>query len=242
MLPEGRVDVTTALAPHRDRQGAARARQAVLASRDRFWQPADLQLGPSTVHHLLGDLEDRGELRRIRRGLYWRGMKTPLGMAPPSPERLVEALTPGAGVGPAGLSAANALRLSTQVPRRAQIAVPNRAPSDAGAVMFVSRAARTGRAATRLTPTEVAMLEVLADWPTLVEVEPAQATRQLTELLRSGTVRAERLADAATTEPGQTRARLRALLTAAGRSDLADRVPAADRRTESAALATLVFA
>ncbi|WP_022886296.1 hypothetical protein [Glaciibacter superstes] len=234
--------MTTALAPHRDRQGAARARQAVLASRDRFWQPSDLQLSPSTVHHLLGDLEDRGELRRIRRGLYWRGTKTPLGMAPPSPERLVEALTPGAGVGPAGLSAANALRLSTQVPRRAQIAVPDRAPSDAGAVMFVSRAARTGRAATRLTPTEVAMLEVLDDWPALVEVELAQATRQLTELLRSGIVRAERLADAATTEPGQTRARLRALLTAAGRSDLADRVPAADRRTESAALATLAFA
>ena len=234
--------MTAVLAPHRDRQGAARARQAVLASRDRFWQPSDLRLSPSTVHHLLGDLEDRGELRRIRRGLYWRGMKTPLGMAPPSPERLVEALTPGAGVGPAGLSAANALRLSTQVPRRAQIAVPDRAPSDAGAVTFVSRASRTGRAATRLTSAEVALLEVLADWPTLVEVEPAQATRQLTELLRSGTVRAERLADAATTEPGQTRARLRALLTAAGRSDLADRVPAADRRTESAALATLVFA
>jgi hypothetical protein len=108
--------------------------------------------------------------------------------------------------------------------------------------MFVSRAARTGRAATRLNSIEVAMLEVLADWPSLVEVEPTQATRQLTELLRSGIARAERLADAAATEPGQTRARLRALLTAAGRSDLADRVPAADRRTESAALATLVFA
>lgn len=234
--------MATGLAPHRDRQGAARARQAVLSSRNRFWQPSDLRLGPSTVHHLLGNLADRGELRRIRRGLYWRGAKTPLGMAPPPPERLVEAIAPGAGVGPSGLTAANALRLSTQVPRRAQIAVPYRAPSGASVVRFVSRAARTGRTATRLTPTEVAVLEVLDDWPALVEVEPLQATRQLTELLRSGTVRAERLADAAATEPGQVRARLRALLTAAGRSNLANRVPAADRRTESAALATLVFA
>lgn len=234
--------MTAVLVAGRDRQGTARARQAVLSSRNRFWRSSDFQLGPSTVQHLLGDLEARGELRRIRRGLYWRGAMTPLGMAPPSPERLVEAIAPGAGVGLSGLSAANALRLSTQVPRRLQIAVPERAPSDAGGVQFVSRAARTGRAAEHLTSTEVAILEVLDDWPAVVEVESGRATRQLTELLRSGAIRAERLADAAATEPGQVRSRLRALLTAAGRPDLVHRVPVADRRTETTALATLAFA
>lgn len=161
--------------------------------------------------------------------------------APPPPERLVEAIAPGAGLGPSGLSAANALRLSTQVPRRLQIAVPKRAPSDAGGVEVVSRAARTGRPAEHLTSTEVALLEVLDDWA-VVEVEPGRATRQLTEILRSGAIRAERVADAAATEPGQVRSRLRALLTAACRPDLAPRVPVADRRTETTALATMAFA
>lgn len=231
--------MTTPLAPRRNRRTAADARRAVLDSRNRFWQPSDFPLAASTAHHLLGELDDRGELRRIRRGLYWRGLKTPLGMAPPPPERLIETLAPGPGVGPAGLSAANLLRLSTQVPRRALVAIPERAPSDAGSVTFVARAARTGRAAAGLTRTEVAALEVLDDWETVLEVTPGEAANRLSELLRSGALRAERLAQAAATEPGRTRARLAALLSAVGRSDLAERIPTPDPRTQAAALATL---
>lgn len=178
----------------------------------------------------------------MRRGLYWRGTKTPLGMAAPSPERLIAELVPGPGIGPAGLSAANALRLSTQVPRRVCIAVPDRAPSDTDTVAFVSRAARTGRIESGLNPTEVALLEVLDGWVNLVEVDPIRATQQVVALLRSGTVRVDRLADAATTEPGQARARFRALLNASARPDLAKRVPRADRRTEAAALSGLALA
>lgn len=230
------------LAPRRNRQGAAEARRTVLASRGRFWEPGDFSLTASTAHHLLGELEASGELRRVRRGLYWRGTKTPLGMAPPPTERLIESLAPGPGVGPAGLSAANLLRLSTQIPRRALVAVPERAPSDAGPVAFVSRATRTGRTEAGLNATEVAALEVLDDWNAVLEVTPDEAARRLTDLLRSGSLRAERLAQAAATEPGRTRARLAALLTAAGRDDLAARVPSPDPRTRQAALATLAAA
>ncbi|MFM9877801.1 MAG: hypothetical protein ACKVOG_08130 [Rhodoglobus sp.] len=230
------------LAPRRNRQGAAAARRAVLASRGRFWEPGDFSLTPSTAHHLLGELEARGELRRVRRGLYWRGTKTPLGMAPPPTERLIDALAPGPGVGPAGLSAANLLRLSTQIPRRALVAVPERAPSDAGPVSFVSRATRTGRAKAGLNATEVAALEVLDDWNAVLEVTPDKAARRLTDLLRSGGLRAERLTQAAATEPGRTRARLAALLAAAGRDDLAARITSPDPRTRQAALATLAAA
>ena len=223
----------------RDHQGAAAARHAVVASRDRFWRPADLALPPSTAHHLLGDLVTQAELRRVRRGLYWRGVKTPLGMSPPSPERLVIELAPGPGVGPAGLSAANVLRLSTQVPRVRETAVPYRPPTDAGAVRFVSRAARTRRRSARLNPTEVALLEVLDAWPDVVEVPPAEAFERLAQVLESPRVRAERLADAAGTEPGKVRARLRELLERSGRTDLAQRVPPADERTTGAALLAL---
>jgi hypothetical protein len=88
----------------------------------------------------------RSELIRVRKGLYWRGVQTPLGMSPPHPDALVRELVGSSAVGPAGLSAANALRLSTQVPRRAHVAVPARAPESTGLVRFVSRPTRTARA------------------------------------------------------------------------------------------------
>lgn len=231
------MTATTTL--QRDRHGAAAARHAIVASKDRFWRPADLTLPPSTAHHLLGGLVARGELRRVRRGLYWRGAKTPLGMSPPPPERLVNELAPGPGVGPAGSSAANILRLSTQVPRVRETAVPHRPPTDAGAVRFVSRGARTRRRSARLNPTEVAVLEVLDAWSEVVEVPPADAFERLAQVLDSPQVCVERLADAAGTEPGTVRARLRELLERSGRTDLAQRVPPADDRTTTAALLAL---
>ena len=69
-----------------DRSAAQNARQAILDSLNRFWKPAELDTAPSTAQHLLAELVNQGELRHLRRGLYWRGLKTPLGMAPPQPD------------------------------------------------------------------------------------------------------------------------------------------------------------
>ena len=179
-------------------------------------------------------------MRHIRRGLYWRGTNTPLGMSPPPTEALIHALTPGPGVGPAGLSAANLLRLSTQIPRQAHIALPARPPSDAGGVRFVARSARPGRRAARLTPTEVAVLEVLDSWERVLEVSPDEAWARLRELVVSGGVRAEALARAGRSEPGRVRARLRELLVLSGYSDLVALVPAPDARTTASVQRSLV--
>lgn len=233
--------MATTSTPQRNRHGAADARRAVLSSRERFWQPSELSLQPSTAHHLLGELASVGELRHIRRGLYWRGTKTPLGMAPPSPEQLVAELVPGPGVGPSGLSAANALRLSTQVPRRSEIAVPRRAPTDTGAVKFVSRAARSGRLTAQLNPTEVSVLEVLDAWLNVVEVAPGPAVKQMLCVMDSRDVRMDRLVEASATEPGQGRARLRAILTSSRWANLVNKIPSADSRTESAARSLLAI-
>lgn len=220
----------------RDRARAQRHRRRILRSRNQFWRSADL-LGPaSTAQHLLNDLTEAGELRRLRKGLYWRGTKTPLGMSPPPTDALVRELAPTTGVGPAGLSAANALRLSTQVPRRSEIAVPARPPADLGTVKFVSRAARTARKSARLTATEVALLEALDGWERLLEVSPAEAWERLSRMLADGTVRPGRLAQAARTEPAAARARLEALLRDSGHPAEAERVPHQDPRTMSAAL------
>lgn len=138
-------------------------------------------------------------------------------------------------MGPAGLYAANLLRLSTQVPRRAGVAVPARAPESTGSIKFVARPARSARAKAELNPAEVALLEVLGSWERVIEVPPAQAWSRLLELLASRQVRAERIARAGRTEPGTARARLRELLRTAGRTDLAERVPEPDERTTGSA-------
>ena len=106
----------------------------------------------------------------VRRGLYFKGKSTRFGMTAPDPLRVgyEVARTRGytSGVGPAGYSAARALGLTTQVPARHELAVPGRAPADLTGVHFTSRssAGRTG-----LRPLEVAVLEILREWPRYAE-------------------------------------------------------------------------
>jgi hypothetical protein len=225
---------------HYDRRGAETARRSISDSRNRFWKTADVDAPPSTTQRLLADLVRQGELRRVRKGLYWRGIDTPLGMAPPPPDALAAELTDRKGIGPAGLSAANALRLSTQIPRSAEYAVVSRPPNDGDTVHFVNRSTRSLRAERALSPTDVAALEVLDGWDRLIETGPNEAMSKLSSLIASGSIDPGRLAGASATEPGSTRARLRYLLRRAGLPTLADEVPAADPRTESKALAGLL--
>jgi hypothetical protein len=130
------------------------------------------------------------------------------------------------GTGPSGWSAALALALglSTQVPRRETIAVPGRAPRNPGTVRLVSRAASTKRRDERLRPPEVALLEVLRDWNTLVEIPTDAAVERTADLAGSGTLRLDRVVRASATEPPRVRERLRRLLGAMGRSTDADAV------------------
>lgn len=220
----------------RNRRGAEAIREKIIASRDRFWRPLDLDLKASTAYHLLGDLARRGELRHVRRGLYWRGTKTPLGMAPPRPEAVLGEVAPGKGFGPAGLTAANMLRLSTQIPRISEYAVPSRPPTGIAIVKLVSREARTARATSKLRPLEVAILEVLERWTDVIETTPDEAQATIERMLTSKEVSPERLVRASRTEPSIVRTRLRQLLEGSGLVALARQVPGtADRSTVSAA-------
>jgi hypothetical protein len=208
----------------------------VLRSRDRFWRPSDLTGAQSTVQHLLAALTREGELRRVRRGVYWRGTRTPLGMSPPPTDGLISELVgKHKGSGPTGLSAANLLRLSTQIPRRAHVAVPGRAPTSTPTVRFVSRAASLGRRDAALSPVEVALLEMLADF-SASELSPHESWDRLRIVLDSHEVRPKKLATAAATEPAMTRVRLTALMTETGHDDLASSIPPADPRVAARAL------
>ncbi|MET3804271.1 hypothetical protein ABIB25_001257 [Nakamurella sp. UYEF19] len=222
----------------RDRSRALEIRRRVLDSRKHFWHSSDFDAPPSTIEHILGALVGEGELIRVRKGLFWRGAMTLVGMSPPSPMELARQLAGPDGLGLTGLSAANALGVSTQVPRRTHIAVPARAPADYRQVEFRSRPARTGRIAARLTPREVTLLEFLDD-PSGSELDAASTWRRIREEIASGRVRPERLASAARTEPAPTRARLTALLGQAGFPDQAKRVPPVDPRTAGRALVSM---
>ena len=226
----------------RDRATATQERDRIIDSRNEFWRPEDLATSGSTTLHLLADLVEAGELRRIRRGLYWRGNKTPLGMSYPRTELVIAELAPGPGVGPTGLDASNRLRVSTQVPRKAHIAVPRRAPESTYDIDFYARPARRARVEAELGSGEVALLEALDQWERTVEVTPAEAWERFRELIRSRQLRADHLARGSQTEPGKVRARLRALLESLGEHALAEQIPMPDRRTTDSALAILTSA
>jgi hypothetical protein len=204
---------------------AGMVRSAVLHSRERFWRPTDFPGSPGAVAVALSRLHHEGELRHIRRGLYWRGRKTLLGMAPPRPELLARELVGTVAVGPSGVSAASTLGLSTQVPSRVVVAVPTRPPSDPPGVRFVDRSGREGRARARLRPREIALLEVLEDPSRFIEVSDDEADVRLRALFETGDVDADRLSRAAPDEPARVRENLRTVLLRVGRPNFAAAVP-----------------
>lgn len=209
---------------------ASTVRNQVLMSRERFWRPEDFQGTQGAVAQALSRMVRTGELRRVRRGLYWRGAPTMVGMSPPPPIHLAHAVVGEFGLGPARWSAALALGLSTQVPRRESIAVAGRTPRNPGSVHYVSRSAATKRRDERLLPIEVALLEVLREWDELVEVSSQEAVARIDGLARDGMIRLERIARASQTEPPRVRERLRRLFDALGRNDLSLRVSPARSR------------
>lgn len=209
-------------------------RSYVTASRNRFFTVDDFVGSRSTVGRALSRLADDGELVRVKRGLYWRGTKTPLGMSPPSSTlilRVVYGKT--AGVGPTRLDAARKLGLTTQVARTPAFAVPF--VVEGLSLVLVNRARRTGRARYRLTDVEVALFEVLYYWENTVELSSTDAVKRLRSLIGK-TIRPKAVAAASTTESARVRERLRALLISAGfEKDALHVLPAANAKTRDEA-------
>lgn len=213
------------------RSTADAVRRRVERSGERFWRAEDFEGSHTAVLRELSRLASEGKLRHIRKGLYWRGRETMLGMSGPSPVQLVQQLVGSAGVGPAEWSAALALGLSTQHPRHDIIAVPTRPPSMDGRVELKDRRGREGRARNKLNWWEVAVLEVLADWSRVVEVPREEAVSTLVQWLASDKVRPQKLVKAAKDEPAVVREGLRGLLAKGGLDSEISRIPPARSET-----------
>ncbi len=138
-----------------------------------------------------------GPVQRIKPGLYWKQPPaTRFGTVMPSPRQAAYAAV-RTGIGPADVSAANDLGLSTQVPVTAHVAVVGRPPKGLRGVRFHARSnpARHG-----LTPAEIAVLEALRLPETYFDVSWEQAVRTMRELDRTGRISIERISAAAAKE------------------------------------------
>lgn len=126
----------------------------------------------SAVDVALSRAAKAGDLVRVRRGVYWKGTKTRFGVTKPDTFSIgigvLKAAGITSGVGPTGWSASQALGLSTQIPSETHIAVPGRPPAAATGVRYYTRSSRW-RADLELL--EVALLEILRDFPYRVEVD-----------------------------------------------------------------------
>ena len=150
------------------------------------------------VDTALHRLASSGQLVSIRPGLYFKGQQTRFGPTRPDPITVGMEIARHrgflSGVGPAGVSAARLLGLTSQVPSVDEIAVPGRAPAEPKGIKYRTRSA-AGRQ--ELTPTEVAVLELLRDWPRHSEATWSEFVSTVAGLCGRGAVNMDRVRVAA---------------------------------------------
>jgi hypothetical protein len=155
-------------------------RRRVLRSAARLWRVEDFKGSPSAVNNELRRLVARGELARVRRGVYWRGEKSRFGMVgAPQGEAVQKVLGTEEAIGASGWHATNLLGLSTQVSPVETLAVTHRRPEGLHNVKVVSRTARSARRDAKLNGLEVTFLEALEGWDRYVEADGATALERL---------------------------------------------------------------
>ncbi|WP_157225134.1 hypothetical protein [Nocardia thailandica] len=137
----------------------------------------------------------RGDLVPIRRGLYFKGVRTRYGMTRPSPEAIAAEILGKTGAGPTGFSAARAFGLTTQVPAKPTMVVTGAVPTSIPGVK-ISKRNNLRRAALR--PLEIAVLELLrGDWETTVDGGWNAMSAAVGQALTAGKLRWSKLTAAA---------------------------------------------
>jgi predicted transcriptional regulator of viral defense system len=160
-----------------------------------FFEPSDFEGTTRAIECELSRLAAHGELARTRKGLYWKGPKTRVGMPLPRPAEIALKVA-GPGGGLAETSAVHALGLTTQVPSVDVVAVPGRAPKQIAGTRFVSRSIE--RRIHGLTPLEIAVVEVLRIGPTEVEAPWSTVETLIRTLISDQKVRLETIASQVT--------------------------------------------
>jgi hypothetical protein len=127
----------------------------------------------------------REELVRVRRGLYFKGKRTRYGMTKPPIEDVALETLGRCGVGPAGVSAARAFGLTTQVPAVPELASAWPVPTGVPGVRIHKR---NNTARRELNYLEIAVLELLRDWRLVSEASWPEITAAVKAKVRDGSI------------------------------------------------------
>lgn len=163
-----------------------------------FVRVADLPGPVGAAYNAVSRAAARGDLVKVSRGLYFKGIPTRYGMTKPDAETVARAALEADGVGPAGVSAARALGLTTQVPTMPEMAVTGPVST---AIKGVKLHRRNNMERRSLNYLEIAVLEVLRDWEFTVESGWPGLIQSAAKLVKEGRVRPDRLRAAASREP-----------------------------------------
>jgi hypothetical protein len=189
-------------------RAAATVRNRVMRGGDRLWRHDDFADLPSqAVNQTLSRLARQGALTRVHKGTYYRPRKSVLGESL-APRSAVTSRALKAPLHPSGLTAANALGLSTQNPARPQYATPTSRPGTRPDAWTLTLNRPAGRR--KLSQQEGAILELLRARAATSDLSVDDTIARLKDLLSDDAAYA-RLAKAALDEPPRVRAMLGAL-------------------------------
>ncbi len=142
------------------------------------------------VESTLSRLTTKGSLVRVRRGTYWKGVKSRFGTGRPSTEDIVLDIAHRRGIGPTGWLAGYRLGLSTQVPGTLEFAVIGAPPTGVEGAVFHHRSNMERH---DLNYLEVGVLEVLRTWPDYSESSWNDLVSRIRELTLAKRIRPHRL-------------------------------------------------
>lgn len=177
---------------------------------ERLWRFTDFEGLPSAaVAQTLSRLARAGKLQRLSKGIYYRPRQTSFGKSMASPAALQKLLPKGRAF-PSGISAANLLGFTTQMPKQKEIATS--AGSLPRKLVGENTIIHTRRPAhwENLTDEEAAWLDFLRNAGKTSELSPEETAKKASTLLKEKG-RFERLLKIAISEPPRSRAILGAL-------------------------------
>lgn len=187
---------------------AAYVRSRIDEGGERIWRLHDFRgLSPSAVAQALSRLARDGLIRRLSKGVYYRGRQTPFGPSTPNPIITLQLGTAGTTTFASGTNAANQLNFTTQNSSRVEIATT--ASSLPRKLVGQTTIIHTRRpeAWSRLNETDASILDVLRNGGKWIEQRPGEAIKGMLKFLAADN-RYERLIDVAASEPPRVRAML----------------------------------
>lgn len=193
------------------RPAAPEIRGRIERGGERLWRFDDFSdLPMSAVAQALSRLARLGTLRRVSKGVYYRGRETAFGPSLPNPAAIRKLASREKNVFPSGIAAANLLGFTTQTARRGEVATRGfRLPRKLLGHDTVVHTRRP-EAWTGLSDEEAAVLDFLRRGGRTGELPPHEAVNRLLAVLRHPN-RFERLLKVAHSEPPRVRAMLGAL-------------------------------